>query len=134
LPAIAAMAVVAIAIGCAVALPWLVQREIRASQADVRSHHLDQAMRQALGARSLQPWAASPYLQIALIDETRGELPGAIKAIAQATKRDPADWRLWLVYTRLATQAGRIRTAQMALAHFRALNPRSPLFARGSPG
>ena len=134
LPAIAAMAVVAIAIGCAVALPWLVQREIRASQAAVRSHDLADATRRALGARSLQPWAASPYLQLALIDETRGDLRSSISAIRQATKRDPGDWRLWLVYTRVATQAGRIRAARKALAHVRELNPRSPLFAQGATG
>ncbi|MBV9213723.1 MAG: O-antigen ligase family protein [Actinobacteria bacterium] len=129
--AVAAAAVVAIVLSGAMALPWLVEREIHASQAAVRSRNLGEAITRARAARSLQPWAASPYLQLALTNERGGALRAARRAIAGATRRDPSDWRLWLVYTRIATESGRPKLARRTLAAMRKLNPRSPLFAAG---
>lgn len=134
LPAVIGAALVAIAISIAAALPWLVEREIQSSQAAVRSGNLVQAQRRALDARALQPWAASPYLQLALTREVGGNLRGALSAIRAATRRDPSDWRLWLAYARIATQAGKIRQATKAIGRVRELNPRSPLFAGAGTG
>ena len=82
-------------------------------------------------AETLPPraWAASPYLQLALVREAIGDLPGALVAIRQATDRDPLDWRLWLARARIETNSGDIAAARESLARAQALNPRSPLFA-----
>ena len=76
---------------------------------------------------AIQPWAASPYLQIALVQEQAGQLPEALSAIDEAIERDSADWRLWLVKARLETKSGLIQEARASLERARALNPRSGL-------
>lgn len=115
---------------CAQALPWLVQREVRKSEAAVRRDDLPRARRAALTAADLQPWASSPYLQLALVDEQAGDLPAARQWMAKAVSGDPDDWRLWVVSARIATSEGSVGEARRALSRARMLNPRAPLFAR----
>lgn len=112
------------------AVPWLSDRQVRASRAAVVAGDLGAAARHAADAQALWPWASTPRLQVALVAETRGNLPAARRAIGEAIDRDGSDWRLWLVATRVATKAGHIRAARHDLARARALNPRSPLLAR----
>lgn len=88
------------------------------------------AVSAALDARALEPWAASPYLQLALLQEQSGDLTGARTRIAEALDRDGSDWRLWLVSARLETEAGNIAKARSDLRRAKSLNPRSPLFAQ----
>jgi O-antigen ligase/polysaccharide polymerase Wzy-like membrane protein len=121
----------ALALALGEAIPLLAQMEIRRSQEAVERSDLSAALTDARGARSLQPWAASPRLQLALVYEAAGELPAALDAIHQAIDRDESDWRLWLVAVRLQTKGGRIQEARQSLARARELNPRSPLFAEG---
>jgi O-antigen ligase len=116
-----------------VALPWLVQREVRASREAARAGDLDAARDHAQSARALQPWASSPRLQLALAEERAGNLPAARSAIAGAIERDRRDWELWLVSARIATKLGDLDAAERALARSRELNPRSPLFLTGTP-
>ena len=78
----------------------------------------------------IQPWAASPYLQLALLDEESGNLGAARGRIRQAIDREARDWRLWLVSARIGVKAGFIPQAKRDLARARSLNPRSPLFAQ----
>jgi len=111
------------------AVPLLSSLEITRSQAAVRAGDADAALDRAEAARELQPWAASPYLQLALVREETGDLAAARSAIEDAIERDPLDWRLWLVRTRLETKAGDIAEARRSLARATELNPRSPLFA-----
>ena len=44
-----------------------------------------------------------------------------------AIRRDPQDWRLWLIRARIETKLGAIRAATASLRHAAELNPRSPL-------
>jgi hypothetical protein len=111
------------------AIPFLASLEIGESQAAVRRGDGGKALSSAENARSIQPWAASPYLQLALVREALDDLPAAREAIEDAIERDPLDWRLWLVRTRLETTAGAIADARESLARARELNPHSPLFA-----
>ena len=76
----------------------------------------------------LQPWAAQPYLQLALVSEQAGRLDVADTAIRRAIAHSPEDWHLWLVATRIQTKQGHIDTARRSLRRARALNPKSPLF------
>lgn len=79
-------------------------------------------------ARGLQPWAASPYVQLALVEEQLGELDVARYWISEAIERADDDWRLWFIKARLETNAGDIDEARESLARARELNPRSQLF------
>jgi Tfp pilus assembly protein PilF len=114
---------------CAQAIPWLADLQIKASAAAIRENDGTSALRHALNAKSMQPWAASPYLQLALVQEQRGELPQAAGWLRKAIARDPIDWRLWLVEARLDTKRGRILAANQALNRAIELNPKSPLLA-----
>jgi hypothetical protein len=127
-PLLAGLAVVAaLALIVAEGIPLLATMSIRHSQEAAAANDNKKALDDALGAKAIQPWAASPYLQIALVREQAGELPEARAAIAEAIERDETDWRLWLVKSRLETKSGLIEQARESLARARELNPRSPL-------
>jgi O-antigen ligase/polysaccharide polymerase Wzy-like membrane protein len=114
---------------CAQAIPWLASMKLSGSQAAVRSGNGDAAFNDAADAKRIQPWAASPYLQLALVEEASGHLAAARNWIDKAIERDRENWRLWLVAARLETKAGDIATAARTLERAASLNPRSPLFA-----
>jgi tetratricopeptide (TPR) repeat protein len=111
------------------AIPLLSHVKISESQKAVRAGDAGRALGNAEDARRLQPWAASPYLQLALVREATDDLPGAQAAIEDAIERDPLDWRLWLVRARIETNSGEIAAARESLSRAKELNPRSPLFA-----
>lgn len=117
----------------ALALPWLVQRDIAASRRAAARGDGNAALSRALEARSLQPWATSPRLQLALVTEQARDLPAARRWLASAIRRDGHDWQLWLVAARVETEAGDIPAARRAYARARALNPRGAIFA-AAPG
>jgi Flp pilus assembly protein TadD len=110
------------------AIPLLAQREIGRSQAAVEDGDLREALDAAQSARDIQPWAATPYLQLALVNEQAGALRLARTWIDMALARDAEDWRLWLVSARLETKLGRVAAAERSLRRAIDLNPRSPLF------
>jgi O-Antigen ligase len=110
-------------------IPFFTQNDIRRSQQRFAAGDLAGARAAALSARSVQPWAASPHLQLALVEERRGDLAAARAAISKAIDRDPLDWRLWLTSARLDDEAGLASDARAKVDRAVALNPRSPLFA-----
>jgi O-Antigen ligase len=114
---------------CAQAIPWLTELQIKASAAAVGRNDGISALRHALDAKDLQSWAASPYLQLALVQEQRQDLAAARKWIGEAIERNEIDWRLWLVAARIETKEGDLAAARRSLQRAEALNPRSPLFA-----
>lgn len=129
-PGLGAAALVGIwALIFAQAIPWLAANRVAASQASVRHGNLGRALKQATDARRLEPWAASPYVQAALVSEQAGDLSAASTAIAHAIARDRKDWSVWYVASRIAYGAGDQRLAQSRLKKAASLNPRSPLFA-----
>jgi O-antigen ligase/polysaccharide polymerase Wzy-like membrane protein/tetratricopeptide repeat protein len=129
-PLVGVFAVIAaLALIVAEGIPLLATMSIRHSQDAAAANDNTKALDDALAAKSIQPWAASPYLQIALVREQAGQLPEAHAAVAAAIERDEADWRLWLVKARLETKSGQIEQARESLARARELNPRSPLLS-----
>ena len=112
---------------CAQAIPLLVDNELQASRSAAADGNLESALVHARSAQAIQPWAATPYLQHALVLEESGRIGRARAAIAEAISRSESDWRLWIVRARLATKAGAIEDARESLAEARRLNPRSPL-------
>ncbi len=127
--AMGTMALVAVAAIFAEGLPLLSQLRLDASQTAARKGDLNRAVKEAIAARDLAPWAASPYLQVALLAERAGDLAQARNWITAATRQDPSDWRLWLVATRVQTEAGAIADARRSLARLRELNPSLQLAA-----
>ena len=113
---------------CAQTIPLLANREIVRSQAAVSRSELVSALKHANAARDIQPWAASPYVQLTLVNEEAGSLGRARDSINEAIDRDPRNWRLWLVLARLETKLGYPRAAADSLRRAIELNPRSPLF------
>ena len=79
-------------------------------------------------ARTFQGWAASPHLQVALVQESRGRLRSAREEIRTAIERDRSDWRLWAVAARIQEESGSVAEARRSYEMAKALNPRSPLF------
>ncbi len=92
---------------------------------------LDRARSEALAAKAIEPWAASPYVQLARIAQTEGRYPEARRWIGSAIHRSERDWSLWLIAAQIDTQRLRIKLAQRELHEARRLNPRSSLFTSG---
>lgn len=126
-----AVGLVGIALVLAQAIPYLAHLQIGESQAAVRRGDSAAARSAALAARDLEPWAASPYLQLALVEEQAGNVGAAGGWIREAVERDRLDWRLWLVRSRIELKAGRIAAARRSFDRAVSLNPRSPLFREG---
>lgn len=114
-----------------IAIPLTGASEIRASQAHVDSAELSQALTSARAAKEVQPYAATPSLQEALIMELAGDVEGARIASAKATQEEPTNWRTWLVRSRIEAEAGNAQASLSAYREAKALNPRSPLFQEG---
>ena len=123
----AAVAVAVAAIMC-VTVPMLAQERMEDSQASAERGDVAAAIDSADDARSLEPWASSPYLQLALVEEQAGRLRRANRRIKQALERDSRDWSMWLVAARIQTKAGSIREGRRSLRRAEELNPKSQLF------
>ena len=123
----AAIVLAAWAILCSQALLFLTTREVDASQKAAARGDLTGAVERARSAESIETWASSPRLQLALVHEEAGDLPRARAEIAAAIERDSEDWRLQVVASRLALKAGDVPAARRFLARARELNPRSRL-------
>jgi O-antigen ligase len=120
---------VAWALICAQAIPWLAAQRLAGSQAAARQGDLGQAASKALDAKRLEPWAASPYLQLALVAEAQGSFASARRWIHDATARDAEDWSVWYIASRIEHRSGRITVGREDYAKAASLNPRSPVFA-----
>jgi O-Antigen ligase len=101
---------------------------VRSSQADIRAGRFSAALSDAATAQRIEPGAASPRLQRALILEQLGDVHGASQAIAEAETREPNNWQIWLVASRIATEQDRAAAALADYLRARALNPTSPIF------
>jgi hypothetical protein len=120
------VAVLALAAAVAIAIPLGATTEYRSSQTAARSGNFRAALSDALTAQSLEPYAATPRLQKALVYEAVHDFPAASVAIAQATARGADNWQLWLVRARIDAESGRARAAVRDFRRAHALNPLSP--------
>jgi hypothetical protein len=126
---VAAIAVALIAI-VAIAIPLATTSLIRQSEADVRDGDVGAALSAARSAQNVQPGAAGPRLQQALVLETQGDLPAAAEAARAATERESTNWRTWLVLSRVEAERGMAAAAVRDFRRARSLNPRAALFQR----
>lgn len=133
-----AFALLALVVGL-VQLPGLVSTsKVRSSQAAVRTGDLGLALGNAEDAVASSPWAATPFVQRALILERAGKLPAARADLVRARKREPTNYRHPLLLARVEAELGRPAAAVAAYRAARALAPRKAAFdnaavARPSP-
>jgi hypothetical protein len=119
---------VALAALVAIAVPLASTSLIRQSQADARDGDTTAALSDALSAQNVQPGAATPRVQAALLLEGQGEYAAAASAAAAATEREPTNWRTWLLLSRIEAKQGRVDAAISDYRKARSLNPLSPVF------
>jgi hypothetical protein len=123
----AALALVAIAF---VAIPLATVSLVRDSEAAARGGDFDAALADARSAVNVQPAAAGPRLQEALVLELMGDFGAAEAATREAIARERTNWRIWLVLSRVAARNGRVDASVNAYERARSLNPNSDLFQR----
>jgi hypothetical protein len=123
----AGVAVALAAILCA-AVPMLSQNRLDASQEAAARGDVTAAIDAAEQARGMQPWASTPHLQLALLEEQDGNLGAANRHAREALERDRSDWSIWLVAARVQTKAGFIRRGRRSLRQAERLNRKSQLF------
>jgi O-antigen ligase len=110
------------------ALSLLTTREIQASQRAALRGDVSAAFTRADNARKLEPWASSPYEQLALVSEQAGQYGDAERFIGKAIARDRSDWRPWVLSVRFEAALEHIAAARRGLREVCRLNPRSPQF------
>ena len=115
---------------CASGLLLLSDSAIKSSAGALERDDVESALSSAENAVDLQPWAAEPRIQQALVYERAGDLVAAREAIAEAVARSPEDFELRLAQARLDVRAYDLDAAQASLAHARELNPRDPYLDR----
>ena len=120
-----AVAGLAVAWIAAIALigPLLVEREIDASQNAAAKGNFASAVDHAETARSIEPFAASPYVQLGLLAEAQGDYPAAAERYTQAIDREDRNWQLYYLRSRVEEEAGDRATAESDLEQARRLNP-----------
>ena len=128
-----AVAGLALAWLAAVALvgPLLVDREIHASQSAVASDNLPSAVDHAETARSIEPWAASPYVQLGLIAQLQRDYPAAVEHFSKAIEREDRNWQWYYLRSEVRHEAGEGAAARRDLERARELNPEAACLRKG---
>lgn len=103
--------------------PLLVNHEIKASQSAAASGDLISAVNHAKTARSIEPFAASPYVQLGLLAELQREYPTAVTRLTDAVEREDLNWQLYYLRSRVEHEAGEDARARADFEHARHLNP-----------
>jgi O-antigen ligase len=104
--------------------PLLVEREIEASRSAADTGDFISAVDHADTARSIEPFAASPYVQLGLLAELQRDYPTAAQRLTQAISREDRNWQLYYLRSRVEHEAGEEGAAEADLAKARELNPR----------
>ncbi len=103
--------------------PLLVERELDASRNAAAGSDLASAVDHADTARSIEPFAASPYVQLGLLAELQRDYPTAKERFSQAISRQDLDWQLYYLRSRVEHEAGEESAARADLRRARQLNP-----------
>ncbi|MBS1843924.1 MAG: O-antigen ligase family protein [Actinobacteria bacterium] len=116
--------------------PLLVDHEIHASTAAAQENPADfeSAVNHAETARSIEPWAATPYLQLGLLAQAQGDYPTAIRRFEEAIDRENHNWTLWYLKAKAEHQAGQKEAAQNDLNEAKRLNPLETCLTEGFEG
>jgi hypothetical protein len=130
-PAIALVAVAAI-------IPQFVVlaagTHLRNSQVAFSAGDGARARSEALAAKAIEPWAASPYLQLGFVAEGEQHWAEAARWGREAIRHSRRDWNVWTNAAIFETRNGNIRAARRDLAEARRLNPHSAALATSGGG
>jgi len=118
----AGIAVLALLGLAALAVPLAATTSLRSSQTQAAADKLGPALVDAHEASRVQPYAASPLLQRALVLELRGNLDAAVVAARAAQRKEPTSWRPPFVLARLEARRGNTTAGLAALRRAKALN------------
>jgi O-antigen ligase len=114
--------------------PLLVDHEIHASNNAAAAGEIESAVEHAKTARSIEPWAATPYLQLGLLAQAKGEYGEAVSRFEQAIDRENHNWTLYYLRAKALHQAGKKEAAQTDLAEAKRLNPLETCLSEGFEG
>lgn len=114
--------------------PLLVDREIDGSNSAAAAGNFELAVNRAETARSIEPWAASPYLQLGLLADSHGEYETAVERLSQAIDREEENWQLYYLRARTRHRAGEDAAAESDLEEARRLNPEEQCLDEGFEG
>ena len=106
-------------------LVLLTNLELTQSRDAAAANRIPEGIARARAAKSVQPWSAEPYTQLALLEEQRGDLTQALSYLREAEERDSEDWRLPLIEARLLKERGDGAAALVAFQRARDLSPLS---------
>ncbi len=115
----------------------LSEQDLRQSRQAAGDGRLDDAIDHAKAARSIEPWSAEPYTQLALLEEERGDFSAALTYVKQAENRDSEDWRLPVIEATLLQRRGDFLAARTAYLRAGRLSPlpvKSVVFAPRTQG
>jgi O-antigen ligase len=129
------LAIVGVALAwiAAVALvgPLLVERELDSSRSAAASGNTASAVDHANTARSIEPWAATPYVQLGLLAQLQREYPTAVARFGSAIEREDRNWQLYYLRSKVEHEAGEEAAAQADLEKAQQLNPRERCLREG---
>jgi tetratricopeptide (TPR) repeat protein len=132
------LAVAGLAIAWVTALgligPLLVDHEIKASQSAAASGDIPGAVSHADTARSIEPWAASPYVQLGLLAQLQGDDVTAAGRLSQAINREDRSWLLYYLRSKIEHEAGDTASARADLRRAQQLNPLESCLREGWDG
>lgn len=114
--------------------PLLVDREIDASKAAAADGNIPSAVNHANTARTIEPWAASPYVQLGLLAEFQGDYETAIGRLGEAIAREDRNWVLYYLRAKAEHKAGGDAAARADLERARELNPEESCLTEGFQG
>ena len=102
------------------------------SHAAFKADDAAKARSEALAAKAIEPWAASPYLQLGFISEAEGHFDSAAHWLDEAIERAPRDYRLWVIAARIEGERGKAGPAVRDLHEARTLYPSSTALGGGA--
>ena len=114
--------------------PLLVERQIDSSNAAAAEGKIESAVDHANTARSIEPWAATPYVQLGLLAESQGDYATAGERLSQAIDREDSNWQLYYLRARVEREGGDPVAARADLAEARRLNPEEACLREGYEG
>ena len=114
--------------------PLLVDREIDASKSAATEGQLASAEDHAQTARTIEPWAATPYVQLGLLAQAKGEYELAAERLGEAIDREDENWVLFYLRAKAEHEAGNTAAAAADLAKAQQLNPLEACLTEGWDG
>jgi tetratricopeptide (TPR) repeat protein len=98
-------------------------KAIEDSQAAARAGDYEQALDDANRAADLQPWAAAPLLQRALVYEEQGDLDAAAPSAGAAQLKEPSNWEHLVTQARIQQKVGQEDAAIQLVLQAKGLYP-----------